>query len=115
MTTIAERYAYFKRLIAGAILTPVIILLLLAGVLSWQIWHLVQAAKWVDHTDQVISQANLTLKIAVDAETGMRGYLVDGDPVNLQPYNDAQKTIGPAFVKLEELVSDNPPEEQLAH
>lgn len=107
MATIAERFAYFKRLLAQAIVTPIVILLLLVGLLCWQIDQLVRAALWVDHSDQVIAQANLTLQYALDAETGLRGYLVSRRPLYLQPYQFAQTAVGPAFDKLERNVADN--------
>jgi PAS domain S-box-containing protein len=110
MTTIAERYASFKRLIAQAIISPVVILLVLAGLLAWQIEQLVSEAHWVDHTDQVIAQAYRTQRIALQAQTGLRGYLLSREQRYLDPFNQAQQNIGPAFNKLHGLVTDNPPQ-----
>ncbi|HEX5323610.1 MAG TPA: PAS domain S-box protein [Capsulimonadaceae bacterium] len=108
MTTIAERYAYFKRLITQAIATPVILLVLLAILLVWQVEQLLSSAHWVDHTDQVIAQAYRAQRIALQAQTGLRGYLIARDPRYLDPFNQAQKEIGPAFGTLQDSVIDNP-------
>lgn len=112
MSTIAERFANYKRIIAQAVITPIVILLVLVGLLVWQIDSLVQAAQWVDHSDQVISQAHLTLQYALDAETGLRGYLITRNPIFLQPYSEAQTAIWPAFNSLQRDVADNPAQVQ---
>jgi len=40
------------------------------------------------------------LKDLTDMETGQRGYLLTGDPDYLQPYTDANSSIGPDFASL---------------
>jgi PAS domain S-box-containing protein len=108
MTTIADRAKYFRKFILRAVAFPIILLLLFAIVLIWRIFAIMESAKWVDQTDQVIAQANDTLKLAVDAETGERGYLVDRRTLFLQPYNEAQSRIGPAFDRLRSLTANRP-------
>ena len=51
----------------------------LAGLLLWESFDLNRSLQWVDHTDQVLDQSARLLKLLVDMETGMRGYLVTGD------------------------------------
>lgn len=98
----------FRRRLIRAIALPVVLLLLLSGVSIWQITRLLSALNWVDHTSQVISQANLTQKLVVDMETGFRGYLLTGEPEFLEPYEQANQLIEPSLEKLKTLVADNP-------
>ena len=35
--------------------------------------------QWVERTDQVIGNASETAKLAIDMQTGMRGFLMTGD------------------------------------
>ncbi len=101
----------FNRLLTRAALLPLLLMVALAGLLLWQIASLLRVFEWVDHTDHVIAQANLSQKLLLDMETGKRGYLLYHQPRYLQPYNDAQSEIGPALASLAVLVQDNPSQE----
>jgi signal transduction histidine kinase len=105
----------FKRLLNAAIALPMLLMGALALLLCWQIVLLLNAAGWVDHTDAVIAQANLTLRLMIDQETGQRGYLVSGNPLFLQPYTEAQRRLNPALDHLETLIKDNPSQLALLH
>jgi CHASE3 domain sensor protein len=89
-------------------MVPPALLGFLTLVFLGQIMYLLSAVQWVNHTDQVIAKANALLKLLVDGETGMRGYLITGEPVFLEPYHVEENSVGPAFEGLMELVSDNP-------
>lgn len=71
--------------------------------------YLLYVLSWVEHTDQVISNANDGLRLSVDQESGMRGYLISGNAAFLQPYEQARPRIKAAMEGLRELVADNPP------
>ncbi len=62
----------------------------------------------VDHTDRVISASQQLMKLALDMETGVRGYLIAGDEQFLQPYNEAKSIVDSQFESLNQLVADNP-------
>ena len=47
----------------------------------------------VNHADQVIGEARDLLKLNIDMETGVRGFLFTGRPVFLQPYNEAAQVV----------------------
>ncbi|GFE70154.1 CHASE3 domain-containing protein [Chroococcus sp. FPU101] len=98
----------FRRRLTRAIALPLGLLSLLSGVSIWQIGWLLSALRWVDHTDQVISQANYTQKLLLDMETGLRGYLLAGNQEFLEPYEQANAMIHDNLDKLKILVSDNP-------
>lgn len=67
-----------------------------------------ETAKWVEHTHQVISQGNNLLRLLVDMETGERGYLITGNEVFLEPFNEANQVWSNEIDSLTLLVSDNP-------
>jgi PAS domain S-box-containing protein len=98
----------FRRRLAYWISLPIVLLLLLAGVSIWQVTRLLAALEWVDHTGQVISQANGTQKLLLDMETGFRGYLLTGKQEFLEPYEQAHATIDAGLDQLRNLVADNP-------
>ncbi|MBD1915938.1 MULTISPECIES: CHASE3 domain-containing protein [Cyanophyceae] len=102
----------FRRRLIGAIALPVVLLLLLSGVSIWQITRLLSALDWVDHTGEVISQANSAQKLLLDMETGFRGYLLTGEQEFLEPYEQANRLIEPSLEELKTLVSDNPSQVQ---
>ena len=97
----------FNRLLSRAALLPLLLMAALSGLLIWQIVNLLHVFEWVGHTDEVISQANVTQKLLLDMETGKRGYLLSGDPAFLQPYTNAAPRIQPALNSLTHRVRDN--------
>ncbi len=55
----------------------------------------------VAHETELIGHHKTLLKAVVDAETGMRGYLLTGDPAFLEPYRNADAAFSQAFAALE--------------
>ncbi|MCH8804894.1 MAG: CHASE3 domain-containing protein, partial [Planctomycetes bacterium] len=72
-----------------------------------------ETTKWVDHTHEVIAEANAILASAVDMETGMRGYLLAGRDEFLDPYTHGQKEFAEKVAALQKTVDDNPAQVQL--
>jgi len=70
--------------------------------------RLVETAEWVDHTIEVIANANELLAHAADMETGMRGFLLTGEDEFLDPYNQGREDFFMHLLALKELVDDNP-------
>ncbi len=81
----------FKKAVVRAVLWPTLLVLLTAGVLIWQVSHLVTTMAAVEHTDRVITQAHLLERDLIDMETGLRGYLLTGEKAFLQPYESGLK------------------------
>ncbi|BAS60192.1 multi-sensor signal transduction histidine kinase (plasmid) [Leptolyngbya boryana NIES-2135] len=109
---LALSQSLFRRRLTRAIALPIVLLLLLSGMSIWQITRLLSALRWVDHTNQVISQANTTQKLLLDMETGLRGYLLTGRQDFLEPYEQANAEIDANLSQLRNLVSDNPSQVQ---
>jgi signal transduction histidine kinase len=102
----------FKPLIVRALLLPIFLVIAFAGVMIWQVNRLISTQGWVAHSDEVISQANGLRFFYTEMESAVRGFLITADPTFRQPYDNARKMLGPASITLQELVSDNRPQQQ---
>jgi PAS domain S-box-containing protein len=98
----------FRSILTRAMIAPLVIMALLAGVLLWQIDSYRAATRAVIHSDRTIAQANLLQKLLVDMETGMRGYLLTGENEFLDPYNRARTQIQSNVDTLNARVADEP-------
>ncbi|MEH0018604.1 MAG: CHASE3 domain-containing protein [Desulfobacter sp.] len=95
-----------KVLIGG--LTPLALLVIIAGVTLFNINAMVESNRWVEHTHNVLGQAKSIVGSAVDMETGMRGYLLAGKEEFLDPYKGGEQKTYATIKALQETVSDNP-------
>src|SRR5919199_1296609 len=85
------------------------ILLLISLIASfYSIQKLISNSKLVNHTNQVLIEAENIISHMKDAETGQRGYLVTLDPSFLEPYNGAYEKTTNSYNQLAELTGDNP-------
>ena len=100
-----------SRRLTIAIATPIVLLIALGLVLGRQILKMQEDAHWLDHSDQVIATADEATKEIIDQETGMRGYLITGARIFLQPYDEAHPT--DQFKLLHDLTADNPRQQSL--
>ncbi len=69
--------------------------------------RLVENARWVVHTHEVLSELEGTLSALKDAETGERGYLITGDESYLMPYKTGIVEVQEHLGSLRSLTSDN--------
>ena len=98
----------FRKLLSRNISLPLGVGVLSAVFFVSLITYLLSVIQWVEHTDRVINNANEAVKLTVDLETGMRGYLLSGDEQFLDPYEVAKPRIDVALNTLLELTADNP-------
>ncbi len=88
------------------------IVLALMAIVSMVVYNsihsLVDSSKWVNHTYEVIRNAESVGSAMVDMETGQRGFMVTGKDEYLEPYNNGQKVFDQLIIKGQELTSDNP-------
>ncbi|MFT4902093.1 MAG: methyl-accepting chemotaxis protein [Lentimonas sp.] len=75
---------------------------------SMDIVELRESTEWVNHTYEVITDAQTVLASAVDMETGMRGYLLAGKEEFLEPYKAGMQSFNVGVKALQVKVSDNP-------
>jgi PAS domain S-box-containing protein len=102
----------FRKILKRAVALPLLVLVILTAVLVWQVSYLMGAAAEESVTDEVEAQANKTLRLILDMETGVRGYLVSGNAMFLEPYKNALARIAPNIDALEQLVKDDPAQRQ---
>jgi len=69
---------------------------------------LVDTAKWVQHTQKVISKGHVLEKLILDMETGERGFLITGKEDFLAPFIASKQQWGLEIASTKELVKDNP-------
>ncbi len=67
----------------------------------------VETNQWVNHTHEVLFEFEQTLAATVDAETGIRGYVITGNEVFLEPYNGSTERLSDHIDKLQKLTVDN--------
>lgn len=98
----------FRKLLTRNVGLPLGVGLLGALAFVGVINYLLSAMQWVEHTDRVIGNANETVKLSIDMETGMRGFLITGDESFLDPYEVAKPRIFGSLQGLRSMVEDNP-------
>jgi PAS domain S-box-containing protein len=100
--TVESRLYY--RLLLRLLALPVAALTVLAIILGYGLERVQQSADLVDRADVVILHANRLIKLMVDEETGLRGFLLTLNPVFLEPLHEADQQIDSEFNTLFTLV-----------
>jgi signal transduction histidine kinase len=95
------------KIIAGFALA-VGVLLLTAAASFWSIRGLSVQTRNVEHTYQVMQEAETITAVLKDAQAGTRGYLLTGDTVYLRPYSMATGQLPAALERVQALTVDNP-------
>lgn len=67
-----------------------------------------ETSRMVNHTRQVLYELENVLVTSVNAETGMRGFIITGQEAFLEPYEAALSSITEHLEKFRELTKDNP-------
>src|SRR5580698_2502340 len=89
--------AAYRRLLLRLLALPIVALGLLALILAYGLQQVQLSARRVDRADQVIARANNLLRLIIDEETGLRGFLHSRDERFLEPYQKASQELDPAF------------------
>ncbi|KPZ26116.1 response regulator [Pseudomonas syringae group genomosp. 3] len=98
----------FRKLLGRNVGLPLGVGVLSAVFFILLISYLLNAIQWVEHTDRVINNTNRSMKLSIDMETGMRGFLLTGDQHFLDPYEIAKPLLVAELNGLQDLVQDNP-------
>jgi CheY-like chemotaxis protein/CHASE3 domain sensor protein len=106
MSTVDERS--FRRVLRRNVALPLGIGVFTAVFFVGLILYLLSVLKWVEHTDRVIGNAGEAIKLTIDLETGLRGFLITADEAFLAPYEVAKPRIRAELQGLAEQVADNP-------
>ena len=93
----------------GAIIIAIPAISILPAIATWS-WsrHAKNEAQWrISHSEEIIREASLLMKVLVDAETGIRGYAIAREANFLEPYQTAESEIPISLNSLEELVAED--------
>lgn len=69
---------------------------------------LIKNSELVNHTNEVLIEAENIISFMKDAETGQRGYLLTNDPAFLEHYTGSYKETATAYNRISVLTLDNP-------
>lgn len=106
--TIDSDSVQFSRSLKSVILLPVGVIFFTALALLLLVVWLFHAVKRSDHSYEVLGQTRTCEMLMINMESGIRGYLLEGNPLFLEPYNKALSHVDDAFDHLKNLVKDNP-------
>jgi CheY-like chemotaxis protein/CHASE3 domain sensor protein len=104
-----DRRSQLSRRLTIAIATPLVLLVMLGLVLGRQILEMAEDTAMVEHSDQVLTAANETLRQVADQDSAIASYLLTRDEQLLEPFVRARPLEG--FIALNSLVVDNPPQQ----
>jgi CHASE3 domain sensor protein len=85
-----------------------VLLIISIGSSLFSTQKLVTSSEEVNHTHQVLIDAENLISYMKDAETGQRGYIITLDPTFLEPYDDARKNVIKTYENLMNITVDNP-------
>jgi CHASE3 domain sensor protein len=100
----------------GALIVALLVIFttaLLAGLILLQQQNQ-RADEMSDHSKQVLASARQLLWELVNAETGMRGYIISNNPIFLEPYDFAIKNVNSTRKRLQDLCANNPEQLEIA-
>jgi CHASE3 domain sensor protein len=103
----------FKRHLRLAFLVPLLLAAALGGVFALQTYYLRDAMQEVEHSYLVQTRSRSLLKLLLDMETGLRGYLLTSEEHFLQPYRLAATQVGPTLDELNRLTASDARQQQL--
>jgi len=95
-------------------ISSALLLALLVGVV-YSFSSLASATKWLHHTDEVRVNIALLRATLLDAETGLRGYLITGGTDFLAPYERGRAEWRQQLGQVRQLTSDNPEQQARLH
>jgi len=98
----------FHRTVRQLVTLPILLLVLMAGLMAWQILAAIGAQRQLDHSDRVSAQLDILQGHLIDQETGLRGFQLTHDPVMLAPWQAAAGPIQIEFGSLHNLVAFDP-------
>ena len=106
----------FQRILTRNIALPLAIGVASAIIFIGIISYLLSMLAMVEQSERVMRQANEVSRMAVDQESGLRGFIITGDETFLSPYTISIARSGPAMASLQTLVADTAPQlERLRH
>ncbi|PKG40150.1 hybrid sensor histidine kinase/response regulator [Psychromonas sp. Urea-02u-13] len=101
-------YLSIRNKIIISALIPMLLMAIIAAMVYINIEKTISTAKWVEHTHSVTAEGHQLVKLMLDMETGIRGYLITSNPTFLTPLNQAKRAWVRHIEELKRKVADNP-------
>jgi PAS domain S-box-containing protein len=79
---------------------------------AWTLRQINRSDLWIDHTHEVIRYDQQLLSDVKDAESAERGYIITGEEAYRIPYDAAVQDTPRILAKLQELMADNPAQQE---
>lgn len=98
----------FKRILYRNIALPLVVGVISVVGFVALIAYLLSTMNRVEHSNIVIASGQSVVKLAVDQETGMRGFLLTGQEAYLEPYRLGMPRMQAELDALMRMVADNP-------
>jgi len=105
---LSNQTAFVERTLRRAVLLPVAVAIVVGVIFLAIIQRLLSETELLRHSEEVMATAEQMRQVAVDMETGVRGYLLTRDPRFLAPRDRASADLPRLLLRLKELVADNP-------
>ncbi len=98
----------FRRILNRNVAVPLGFGFLSAFFFSAIVYYLLSVSHWVDQSVKGVAHAHEALRLVADLETGMRGYLIAGEEVFLDPYRQGLEQMERELDMLKEYAHSNP-------
>ena len=102
----------FRGILRQTLFLPILLLLLLAAFVLWEIRESAEAFHALDVSDQIATQVSELQNLMIDQETGVRGYQLTHNPAMLDPYHQAAPEIPKRFAAITDLLGSNRPRQR---
>lgn len=65
------------------------------------IYYLLSLSRWMESTEEIVSDSNLLMQLLVDHETAVRGFVITGEEEFLEPFRLAERRVKPIIEKIQ--------------
>lgn len=97
----------FRKALRRALAIPMVILVLLAVTLVIEVLSLTFSLRQVEHTNQVIENSRMSMRLMLEMDSSVRGYDLTGDKEFLRHYESAKEQLPSRIDNLVQLTGDN--------
>ena len=101
----------FERTLYSGFIAAIVLLSVIGIFSSYYNDQRISTTQWVDHTNEVLSEAEQILSLTKDFDSGSRGYIILGDSNYLGYFTLAKDSIFSHIKRLKELTVDNAPQQ----